>query len=133
MNTTLFRIVGIWTLFVIVAVLNAAIREHVFTPIIGQQLALPLSGILLSIFIFFITLGMVPFLKVSNMSGFWLVGVFWVLLTVTFEFVFGYYIIGESWDTLFKIFNILEGDLFVLVLLVTAVSPYITAKIRILV
>jgi len=133
MNTTLFRIVGVWVLFVIVAILNAAIRELIFTPMIGQQLALPLSGILLSIFIFFITLGMVPFLKVSNLSGFWLVGVFWVLLTVTFEFIFGYYIIGESWDTLFEIFNILEGNLFVLVLLVTAVSPYIAAKIRVLV
>jgi len=127
------RIVGIWVLFVIVAILNAAIREHVLTPMIGQKLALPLSGILLSIFIFFITLGMVPFLKVSNISGFLLVGVFWVLLTVAFEFVFGYYITGESWDNLLEIFNILEGDLFVLVLLVTAVSPYIAAKIRVLV
>jgi len=133
MNTALFRIVGIWALFVIAAILNAAIRKHVLAPVIGQQLALPLSGILLSIFIFFITLGMVTFLEVSNLIGFWLVGAFWVLLTVTFEFVFGHYIIGESWDTLFKIFNILEGDLFVLVLFVTAVSPYISAKIRVLV
>jgi len=133
MNSTLFRIVGIWTLFVAVAILNAAIREQILDPMIGEQLALPFSGVLLSILIFLITLGMVPFLNVSNPFGFWLVGTVWVLLTLIFEFVFGYYVVGESLDRLLAVFNILEGNLFILVLFTTAVSPYIAAKLRALV
>ena len=56
MNTKLLKIIGIWTLFVVVAILNAAIREHLLAPMIGHKLALPFSGIMLSIFIFLITI-----------------------------------------------------------------------------
>ncbi len=65
-------------MLVIVAVLVAAIRELFLVPIIGENLALPFSGVLLSIFIFLITLGIVPFLDVSNSSGFWLIGIVWI-------------------------------------------------------
>ena len=132
-NTTLLKIVGIWSLLLIVAVLNAAIRELVLVPTIGERVALPFSGVLLSVFIFLITLGMIPFLKITSSSGYWFVGMVWFLLTLTFEFLFGHYIIEEPWDKLLAIFNILEGDLFLLVLLTMAVSPYITAKIRTLI
>jgi len=123
-NTTLFKIVGIWGLLAIVAVLNAAVRELVLVPIIGEKLALPFSGVLLSILIFLTTLSMVPLLKISISSGYWLG------LTLTFEYLFGHYIIGEPWDKLLTVFNILEGDLFLLALFTTGVSPYVAAKIR---
>jgi len=129
-NTTLFKIVGIWGLLAIVAVLNAAVRELVLVPIIGEKLALPFSGVLLSILIFLTTLSMVPLLKISISSGYWLVGMVWVCLTLTFEYLFGHYIIGEPWDKLLTVFNILEGDLFLLALFTTGVSPYVAAKIR---
>lgn len=96
-------------------------------------MALPFSGILLSIFIFLVTLGMVPFLKITNPSDCWFIGMVWVFLTLTFEFLFGYYIIGEPWDRLLVVFNILEGNLFFLALLTTGVSPYVAAKMRALI
>ena len=133
MNSTLFRVVGIWILFVVVAKLNAVIREQILTPMIGQGLALPFSGVLLSILIFLITLGVVPFLNIYYSLGFWRVGIVWVLLTLIFEFVLGHCIIGNSWDSVLAIFNITEGNFFILVLLITAFSPYIAAKIRALI
>lgn len=133
MNTKLFKIIGIWTLFVVVAILNAAIREYLLAPMIGHKLALPFSGIMLSIFIFLITIRMLSFLKISNSLELWLVGIFWVMLTLAFELLFGHYVIGESWGKLFEVFNILEGNLFLLVLFVTASSPYVAAKIRTLI
>jgi len=133
MNSTLFRVVGIWILFVVVAKLNAVIREQILTQMIGQGLALPFSGVLLSILIFLITLGVVPFLNIYYSLGFWRVGIVWVLLTLIFEFVLGHCIIGNSWDSVLAIFNITEGNFFILVLLITAFSPYIAAKIRALI
>jgi hypothetical protein len=133
MSKIILRVIGIWILFVVVALLNAGIRELLLAPVIGEKLALPVSGILLSIFIFLITLRLVIFLHISGATDFWLVGIVWAFLTLLFEFLFGYYMVSESWERLLAVFNILEGDLFILVLLVTAVSPYIAAKIRALI
>ena len=129
-GTTLFKSVGIWALFVVIALLNATLREQLLSPMIGQWLALPLSGILLSALIFLMTLIMVPFLDVNDALGFWLVGALWLLLTLVFEFCVDLYVVGKTWESLLEVFNVLEGDLFAMVLITTAVSPYITAKMR---
>lgn len=130
MNTVLCKIIGIWVLFVGIAILNGAMREKFLVPSIGAQLALPLSGILLSAFIFLITLGMVPFLNLSDPLSLWLVGIFWVFLLLIFEFIFGHYVMEEPWKKLLEQFNIFKGNLFLMVIVTTAVSPYVTAKLR---
>ncbi|MFQ5756666.1 MAG: hypothetical protein ACE5H7_11330 [Acidiferrobacterales bacterium] len=130
MNTVLFEIIGISVLFVGVAILNGAMREKFLAPLIGAQLALPLSGILLSGFVFLITLGMAPFLNLSNPLSLWLVGIFWVFLLLIFEFIFGHYVMEEPRRKLLEQFNPLKGNLFLMVIFATAISPYATAKLR---
>ena len=61
---------------------------------------------------------------------FFCIGLQWVVMTLLFEFIFGHYVTGKSWSALFQVFNIMQGDLFILILLVTLISPYLAAKIR---
>jgi len=130
MSTVLLRACGLWVLLVVLAIVNGIMREKLLVPLLGQSLALPLSGISLSMLIFLITVLLSPFLRATISSQYWIVGGMWVLLTVLFEFSFGHYIMAESWHKLFEKYNLLEGNLWILVLITTAVSPYLAAKLR---
>jgi hypothetical protein len=50
-------------------------------------------------------------------------------LTVLFEFVFGHYVLGNSWDVLLADYRIWQGRLWSLVLISEAIAPVITAWI----
>jgi hypothetical protein len=51
-------------------------------------------------------------------------------MTVLFEFLFGRFVAGKSWEELLQAYNILTGNLWLLVLVVIAVSPYLAARVR---
>ena len=79
------KIVGIWVLLAIVAIMNGVVRDKLLAPLIGERLSLPLSGVLLSLLIFLVTLIFIPFLAISSPCAFFYVGIIWVLLTLAFE------------------------------------------------
>jgi hypothetical protein len=58
------------------------------------------------------------------------VGLIWLGMTVIFEFVFGHYVIGHPWRKLFHDYNLLEGRVWVLVLIWTTIAPLLFYKIR---
>jgi hypothetical protein len=128
--TALLKACGVWVFLVLLAILNGTVREKVLVPLLGTQWALPLSGISLSVLILVTTLLLLPFLGVLSSSQYWLVGGMWLLLTVLFEFLFGHYVMGDPWTKLLEAYNILKGNLWVLVLLVTAAAPYLAARLR---
>ena len=113
----------IWICFTPVAILNGGLREYVLEPAIGQKLALPVSGIILSGLIFLITWFMFPRL-IKNITSRkrWLIGIVWVLLTVIFEFATGLSG-GNSIAELLAAYNPLTGNLWLLVLAATLFSP----------
>ena len=60
----------VWICFIPVAILNGGLREYVLVKFIGEETALPVSGILLSVFIFLVTWLMLPRLvKGCGMKG----------------------------------------------------------------
>ncbi len=130
MSSTIFKATGIWLVIVSAAILNGVFREKVLVPAIGASMALPLSGVLLAVLVFLVTLLLVPFIASSESKAYIWVGIFWVILTLFFEFLFGYFVAGKSWQEIMQVFNIKTGDLFIFVLFVTAISPWLSAKLR---
>ena len=59
-----------------------------------------------------------------------LVGLIWLVLTMTFEFLFGRFVAGLSWEWIASDFNLLAGGLMLLGLLVLIFSPMIASKLR---
>ena len=53
-----------------------------------------------------------------------LVGAFWVLLTATFEFAFFHFIVGRPWDVLTADYDLSEGRLMGVLMLVTFAAPW---------
>jgi hypothetical protein len=126
----LSKAIGIWLILVIVAIGNAMIRERLLAPAIGAELALPASGVLLSLFIFVVAFVAVPFFGSTENKAYVFVGILWFALTFAFEFVFGRFVAGKPWHEIVQVFDITRGNLFILALLATLISPWLSARLR---
>ena len=120
----------IWFAIALLAIGNGFFREAVLIPKLGIALALPASGVLLSVIVIVVALLSIRFIGARKPSACIQVGSQWVLMTLAFEFIFGHYVAGKSWSTLLRNFDVTTGDLFSMVLLVTLVSPLVAAKLR---
>jgi hypothetical protein len=131
MVSLLLKTIGIWLIIVILAILNGAIREKLLTPNIGSSIALPMSGLLLSILILLVAFVTMPsFFGSSERKTYIFIGAIWFLLTLSFEFLFGHFVAGKSWHEIIQVFNIKKGDLFIVVVFATLISPWLSAKLR---
>lgn len=130
MPKILLKATGIWLLIVVAAIINGVLREKLIAPLVGIETALQISGITLSAVIFLFSLMSVSFIGALETKTFLFIGMYWVLLTLSFEFLFGHYVVGKSWAEIMQVFNIQKGDLFIVVLFVTAFSPWLSALIR---
>ncbi len=121
---------GIWFILVIAAILNGEFRNSFITPKVGEH-----AGHVISTITFIGIILVVTYLFISNLkigytnTDLFLVGVFWLILTILFEFVFGHYVVGHSWDKLFADYNILKGRVWRLVLLTTFIAPLVVGTI----
>lgn len=131
MTLTLFlKTAMIWVIIAIFAVINGLFRESVLSPHFGESVALPASGITLSIIIFTIIYLSFKLFGKNEYRTYLYIGIQLVTMTLIFEFFFGHYVIGKSWSELLQVFNILKGDLFTIALLVSLFSPILVAKIK---
>ena len=121
----------IWLCFIPVAILNGGLREYVLTKAIGEKWALPISGITLSVCIFLTTWLLLPLVtKAITSKDCWLVGICWAALTIAFEFIAGL-ADGNTMTELLAAYNPFTGNLWLLVLATTLLSPIVTKNFRI--
>ena len=121
---------GTWFLFMILAIINAIIREAVYTSFLDELRAHQLSTFTLMTLFF---IGTILILRFSglNLTGQQaiLMGSIWVIMTICFEFLAGHYAFGNSWDHLIADYNILKGRIWIFIPITTFVSPYLANKI----
>ena len=126
----LLWILVLWGLLVFCAILNGAFRESTLIPSMGETVGRAVSSIMLSSAILLVAY--VFLLKTSvDYSGadLWLMGIVWLSLTVLFEFGFGHFIQGKSWDALLEDYNVFEGRIWIFVLIVTLAGPYLMGSL----
>ena len=126
----ILKIVAIWLIMAGLAILNGVLRDNFFAPILGPNVALPLSSISLAIVVVLITYISIPFFGRNPKSTFIALGIAWMLIILFFEFAFGYYSVLRPWGVMLQVFNIPDGNLFILVLLVSLLAPYLMARFR---
>jgi hypothetical protein len=124
------RILAAWFAMLLVSVLNGALRDFTYGKHLPESLAhqlSTLSGILL--------LGAVIWFHVrrrppASTREAWGIGLFWMSLTVAFEFLFFHYVGGHSWETLLANYDLGAGRLWPLILLWVAVAPRLFLHLR---
>ena len=114
MTETILKAIGIWLVIVFAAIMNGIFRERILVSYFGAEMALPLSGLLLSFLVLLVSFIFISFIKSEKKSTFIGIGIFWVALTLVFEFIFGYFLTGKSWQEVTQVFNLLKGNLLFL-------------------
>jgi len=125
----LLKAIIVWLAMLVLAMLNGIVRDMLLAPVFGITIAQPASGIILSILIFAVSYYSLAFIGASRVREYLGVGLFWVCLTLVFEYLFAHYVLGMSWRQVNQIFNIQQGNLFSLALLVSATGPLLAAKV----
>jgi uncharacterized membrane protein len=123
------RAFGVWCGFVLVAVINGAVRESVLTPRLGAVRGGQLSAMLLALIILLVTYFSIRWIAPRDSRDAWLVGFCWLLLVLLFEFGFGR-AQGMSWSAMLEEYKFWTGKLWVLVLLATTTAPFLTGRLR---
>lgn len=118
------KIFVVWFLFTPIAIINGTVRNYVYQSLIGELAAHQLSTLIGVILFFFLVFFMMKkeIVGRSQKTNF-LIGLSWVMMTIIFEFLFGHYIAGHSWEKLFFDYNILEGRVWSLFLISVLFIP----------
>ncbi len=121
---------GTWFLFMILAIINAGIRNGVYKPIVGDLTAHQISTIIFIFVILVVTYLILRFsdLNLSDSQALFM-GITWVILTIGFEFIAGHYAFGISWEKLLADYNILNGRVWGLVPLTVFIAPSLSSFI----
>lgn len=121
---------GLWFIFVLAAILNGTFRNSFLEPKVGQYAGHVISTIILVCVILVMTYLFINNVKIAyTKTDLLLIGALWLLLTVSFEFIFGHYVVGKSWSTLCADYNILKGRIWSLVLLTTFIAPLLFGSV----
>ena len=119
-----------WFGLVVLAIINGVIREKWYGTFMRELTAHQLStliGIILFGFFIWILTGI---WKIESARQAYLIGAIWLILTITFEFLFGHYVIGHPWNKLLFDYNLFKGRIWILILIWIAIAPYLFYKIR---
>lgn len=120
---------AVWLLILGLAFSNAALRELVLIPRLGKVQGLTLSGVVLSLLVLLVAFGSVPWLGARRASEWITIGLGWFVLTLAFDLVLGLFQ-HKPMHLLFESYLFRHGNLWPLVLLVTAVAPWLAARLR---
>lgn len=118
-----WELLVVWGIMLLVSVANGACRDFTYGKRMGElaahQLSTASSIVVLGLVIFFYIRMHPPVSFHQDL----IIGIFWMVLTIAFEFLFFHYFCSYSWSSLLKNYFVHEGRVWVLVLLWIAVAP----------
>ncbi len=121
----MWKYIFAWFPMIFIAITNGLFRKKFLSSRLSDLQAHQLSTIniiiLLGLYVWLLFNIWLP--MSSNQTI--VIGLAWLILTVVFEFLFGHYIAGHSWDKLLHDYNILQGRVWILVLLWISIAPYL--------
>jgi hypothetical protein len=117
-----------WFAFPFVGIFNGTLRELTYKKFVGDLPAHQIStatGIILFGIVFYFIFNK---WKIESLKNAIWIGVIWLVLTILFEFGFGHYVMGNSWEKLFHDYNLTEGRVWSLFLIWALIAPAVFYK-----
>jgi len=114
-----------WLVLLGVAMLNGTLRDFTYGKHLSELSAHQLSTLIGILLFALVIQRYVRRWPPATAREAWHIGLFWMLLTVAFEFLFFHYVGGHSWQVLLANYDMSAGRLWPLILLWVAVAPYL--------
>jgi len=124
-----FKAFGVWLVMLVAAFLNGVLRELLIVRLVGAPVGHVISVFVLSGAIFGIAYPFVTVHRLLPASTRFRIGLFWLVLSLLFEFGFFHYAMHEPWEKLWADYNLFRGRLLIVVWLTTLFSPLICGKL----
>lgn len=119
----------VWVLIAAVEIVHGALRRLYLVPIVGDWRARQIGAVVGAALVFVIALITIRWLVASSRRNLLQVGLFWLVLMVSFE-VLGGRLAGYAWERIGSDYDLLHGGLLGLGMLVVALSPLLAARLR---
>jgi hypothetical protein len=117
-----------WIALMVLAIVNGIFRENTYGKHLSDLQAHQLST-LTGIFLMGAAVWLLSLWKwPASAQEALLIGAIWLTLTVLFEFLFGHFIAGHSWQRLLQDYDLLSGRVWLLFLLWILLLPYVVFK-----
>jgi hypothetical protein len=124
------RVIAVWLLVMAIEFVHGTLRWIFLRPRVGDfrsgQIGVFTGSVLFLLVVYFCE----PWVKLRNAADCLHVGALWVILTLTFEWSFGHYAMGRSWENIGAEYNLLRGGLMPIGLVIFGMSPWIAWRLR---
>lgn len=118
-----------WILLALFGVINGVLRELGYKKLMREHAAHQVSSLSALVLIGLITWALSWIMPLASAGQAWTVGLVWLAMTVCFEFLFGHFAMKLSWERLLADYNLLEGRLWLLVLLWIGLAPWVVFQL----
>ena len=123
------RAAVVWLAILALASLNGAVRDLVVAPRIGDTGARAISTLVLCGVLVLVTWLSIRWVGPRSARQAGAVGMFWLVLTLAFEFGAGR-LSGKPWAVVLADYDLLRGRIWVLVPIVTFLAPLWLGRVR---
>lgn len=124
------RGIAVWLVLISAEILHGVARGILLKPYVGDLRARQIGVFTGSIIFFAVALAFVRWIGATRASQLFGVGALWLVLTATFEVSFGRFVLGYSWERIRSDYDLSEGGLLPIGLVLLALSPYVAGKVR---
>lgn len=113
----------VWLGISVLAVVNGILREGLLKKVQGERVAHVTSTVLLSAIVLMVSFFSVRWIGIGDFGTAWAVGAGWLVATLSFEFLAGHYLFGNSWEKIFGDYRVHSGRVWLLVPICTLFGP----------
>jgi len=115
----------VWLVLAVVATLNGILRQFTYGKSLSDLVAHQVSTVTAILLTGLVVWQFNRIWPIESAAQAITIGVLWLLATMAFEFGFGHYVAGHSWDHLLADHKLFEGRIWSLFLVWMAVLPFV--------
>lgn len=124
------KALAVWLVLIAAEILHGILRAVFLVPRVGEFRSGQIGVFTGSLIILAIALVSVRWIGATRSSQLLGIGILWLCLTLAFEFLFGHFVMGASWERIAADYNVVQGGMMIFGMAVLALSPWIAGKMR---
>ncbi|MBK7708171.1 MAG: hypothetical protein IPJ30_21080 [Acidobacteria bacterium] len=124
------RTLAVWLLLIFVESVHGTLRQMFLAPLVGDFTARRIAFFVALGLILAVALLTIRWLDAPSRKSLYVAGLIWMILTASFEFLIGRFVMNLSWDRIFEDYDVTRGGLMAFGLLSLVFAPTIAIRIR---